>query len=85
MKESNVIKNLVKLGNVRTDNPFGINKVHSVQGKLSEITVHTQDGEAIIYHVRRRNDVSDTQTDYFAGSMYKNMKGAVAKFLELEK
>ena len=84
MKEINVIKKMAKLGTVRTENPFGVNKTHTVQGKVAEIKVHTQDGEAAIFIVRRLNDHSDPLTDYHAGSYYKNTKQAIEKFNELE-
>jgi len=84
MKEANVIKKLVKLGTVRTENEFCKNKTISVTGEKAVITVNTQDGEAIIFNVRRLNDHSDMHTDYHAGSHHKNMKSAVERFNELE-
>ena len=84
MKETNAIKKMENLGTFNIENEMGTNKVLIVKGEKAELKVQTQHREAIIFVVRRLNDQYDMNTDYHAGSHYKNMKSAIAGFEELE-
>lgn len=41
-----------------------------------------QAGRAICVNVRRHNDISDSNSDYCAGSFYYTIKGAVSRLIE---
>lgn len=47
------------------------------------ITFYNQAGSAICVNVKRHNDISDPNSDYFAGSYYDTIKGAVSRLIEV--
>ena len=84
MKASNALTKMRRVGSVKINNENGHNKTFTLTGKTHELTVNTQGDDAIIFTVRRLNDHSDSMTDYFAGTNYRNFKGAMNSYLESE-
>jgi len=60
--------------------PKKVGNKYYYTGKRDELSFHNQDNDAICIHVRRLTDVTDIQTDYFAGCFYDNLTQVLRYF-----
>lgn len=77
MTIENAVKKIKKITNL---NPRIENRTYYFTGKKEELSFINQDNEITCIHRRGLNDISDINSDYFAGCFYDNISQALRYF-----